>query len=280
MTKYLIIGKDGTLGSEFQRMLGNQAVYLGIEDLDITNESKVLEKISEIKPETIINCAAYNAVDKAEDEPEVANLINGTAVGYLAKAAEVVGAKFVHYSTNYVFSGDDPNGYKETDQPNPQSNYGRSKLLGEVEAQKHCSKTFIARTTWLYGKQGQSKSSKKNFVDIMLELAEQKSEIECVSDQYGQPTWTFDLANHTLQLVSSQNPYGIYHFVNDGQTSWYGWAEEIFKIKNINIALKANSFKDWVRPADRPQYGILMNTKLPKLRPWQEALREYLNESI
>jgi dTDP-4-dehydrorhamnose reductase len=284
MPKYLIVGKNGTLGSEFLRLLGNETSgikTIGIDrsELDITNQQAVQNYIADLQPEVVINCAAYNAVDKAEQESETANLINGTAVGYLAQATENVNATFIHYSTNYVFKGDDINGYKEDDQTDPQSAYGHSKLLGEQEALSKCSKTYVIRTAWLYGQPGPSESSKISYVDRILQLAKEKDSLEGVADQFGQPTWTHDLAKFTLQLIEEKLPYGIYHGTNAGQASWYTWAQEILKIKNFNIPLKENSMANFPQSshsAHRPQYGILLHAKGPNLRPWQEALAEYL----
>jgi dTDP-4-dehydrorhamnose reductase len=272
---YLVLGKNGTLGSEFVRQYPDQVIGWDRSNLDITDPQAVLQKIRGLQPSAIINCIAYNAVDKAEQEPEIANLINGTAVGFLAEVANQLKIPLIHFSTNYVFAGDSPEGYSETDAPNPQSAYGKSKLLGEFEAAK-ALKRYTIRSAWLYGKQGPGDSSKKNFIDTMLELAAQKSDIDCVTNQIGQPTWTRDLAALAIQLLKKDEAYGLYHGTNSGSASWYNWAEEIFRIKGIKVNLHEKSFAEFNRPAHRPQYGILLSTKLRPLRPWQEALQEYL----
>ena len=281
MIKYLVIGSTGTLGNEFRKLLNDQAIYLDRVQLDISSEKSVLEKVTDLKPEVIINCAAYNAVDKAEQEPEVANLINGEAVGYIAKAAEAVGATLIHYSTNYVFKGDNEAGYIEDSPTDPQSAYGRSKLLGEHAALENCTKTYVIRTAWLYGEQGDSETSKVNYITRILQLAKEKDFLEGVDDQYGQPTWTKDLAEFSLKLVKDQQPFGIYHGTNSGEATWYSWAKEILKIRGLNTELRKNvmaNFQSSGHSAPRPQYGILLNTKATPMRPWQETLKEYLSQ--
>ena len=248
-------------------------------DLDITNRHDALQKIIELKPDLVINCTAYNAVDKAEDEPMLANAVNGEAVGFLAEACKSAHAVLVHYSTNYVFDGNKKEGYNEGDTPSPQSVYGRSKLLGEQKAQQY-DKAYVIRTAWLYGQQGLGESSKRNFVNTMLDLTKEKERIECVDDQFGNPTYAKDVAQATRALVDERKPYGIYHFVNDGRATWFTWAKEIFQLKNINVDLIPTTSANNVLPlhkAKRPQYGILNNTKFIQLRPWEEALREYLS---
>jgi dTDP-4-dehydrorhamnose reductase len=230
----------------------------------------------------VFNCAAYNAVDKAEDDPIPANKINGYAVGNLAKICSKIGAVLVHYSSNYVFDGKKPEGYTETDSPHPISKYAESKLLGETELQKHGKNFYLIRSTWLYGSGATSETSKKSFVDTMLALAKEKSAIEVVADQFGQPTWTADLALASQRLVEGGHPYGTYHITNSGSASWLSWAEEIFRLKNVDIKLVPNSMNDFSLPshkAKRPQHGLLLNTKFPPLRSWQEALKDYLTNS-
>ncbi len=278
MIKYLIVGKNGTLGSEYMRLLGSEAIGLDKSDFDITNQELVYQKIAELQPEVIINCAAYNEVDKAEVETDKANLLNGTAVGYLAAAAEKANAIFVHYSTNYVFKGDRQEGYKEDDQTDPQSAYGRSKLLGEKLALENCSKTYLIRTAWLYGQQGQG-NSKINYVERIIQLSQEKDSLQGVNDQFGQPTWTNDLARFTLSLVESHQPYGIYHGTNSGEATWFSWAQEILKIKNIDIPISPALMADFPKSghtANRPQYGLLLSTKFTPMRLWSEALKDYL----
>lgn len=275
--KVLILGAKGSLGQTFVDVYHDAEVSAwDREDLDITDEEAVMEKIISLAPDLIINCAAYNAVDKAEEERATADSINGYAVGYIAKAAAKLDVPFVHYSTNYVFDGNNREEYTEEDIPNPQSVYAKSKLLGEMEQQENCEKYYTIRTQWLYGRH--SDNGKPSFVDTMLRLASENKEIKSVEDEFGQPTYVLDLAQATRALIEEKKPFGIYHLTNSGQASWYDWAREIFKIKNLKVELNPVSRTEFARPAKRPQYGILKNTKFIELRPWHEALKEYLSQ--
>ncbi|MEO8065744.1 MAG: dTDP-4-dehydrorhamnose reductase [Candidatus Doudnabacteria bacterium] len=273
--KILILGAKGSLGEAFLDLYKDQEVVgWGKFDLDITDEEVVSKKIAELKPGLVINCAAYNAVDKAEEERELAESVNGYAPGYLAKAASEVGAVFVHFSTHYVFDGTNQEGYNEDDLPNARSIYGKSKILGENEVQGKTDKFYIIRTAWLYGKPGSH--GKTSFVAMMLKKADEGKAIEAIKDEFAQPTYCLDLAQSTRALLEEKKPFGIYHLTNAGQTSWYQWANEIFQIKNVKVTLTAISRDKFPRKAARPQYGVLNNNKFIQLRPWTEALKEYL----
>ena len=274
--KVLILGSLGSLGQTFAEIYQDADVTAWDRpQLDITDEATVMQKIGELAPNLIINCAAYNAVDKAEEDRATAELINGTAVGFVAAAANKVGATMVHYSTAYVFDGNNAEGYNEDDIPKPQSVYASSKLLGEQQLVEHCEKYYLIRTTWLYGKE--SITGKPSFVDLMLSLAKDGKEIKGIIDEFGQPTFVKDLALGSRKLVDEKKPFGIYHLTNQGMASWYDWAAEIFKIKNMDVKLGKAMSSDFTRPAKRPQYGVLINTKAQQLRPWHEALKEYLS---
>ncbi len=273
--KILILGAKGSLGQTFVDLYKDHEVFAWDRDeLDITNEQAVMEKIKTLHPDLIINCAAYNAVDKAEEEREVADSINGYAVGFIAKAANETGATVVHFSTNYVFAGDNQEGYNEDDQTSPKSVYAKSKLLGEMELAENCQNYYLIRTQWLYGRD--SITGKASFVDLMLKLANEGKEIRGITDEFGQPTYVVDLAHAVRALIEQNQPFGIYHLTNSGSCSWYDWAHEIFKIKNIRANLLEGKRADFNRPALRPQYGALNNMKFIQLRPWHEALKEYL----
>lgn len=278
--KTVILGSQGALGSALSRLYReHQPKVWDRKEVDITDAVAAEKKLTEFRPDVVFNCAAYNAVDKAEDEPDKANEVNGYAVGHLAKICNKIGAILVHYSSNYVFDGTKQEGYLETDAPNPISKYGRSKLLGEQEVQKYTDKFYVIRSTWLYGGGATSATSKRNFVDTMLAIAKEKQTIECVNDQFGQPTLTDDLALASQSLVKGGEPFGIYHITNSGPATWFSWAEEIFRLKNMDIKLIPNSMDNFALPAHkakRPQHGLLQNTKVPPLRPWQEALKDYL----
>ncbi len=253
------------------------------EDLDITDEDLVINKIKEIKPSFIINTASYNSVDKCEkneEELETAKKINGEAVGYLAEAALESGSVLVHYSTDYVFGGDKKEGYEESETPDPVNNYGKTKLLGEQEIIKRSGKGlkyYLIRTSKLFGPKGKQDSAKPSFFDIILNLRKEKEEIKIVEgEEISCFTYTRDLSSQTKNLLESKLPHGIYHITNSNPASWYQGAKFLFELKKIEgVRLKPISSKDFNRPAPRPKHSVLLNTKLEPLRSWQEALREY-----
>jgi dTDP-4-dehydrorhamnose reductase len=281
--RILIIGSSGMLGQELVREFREnnyEVLAWDKSELDITDEEIVLDKIKNVKPEIVINAAAYNAVDKIEESEEdkkIANKINGYAVGYLARAANDINAIFVHYSTDYVFGGRKVGGYKEDDKPNPESEYAKSKLLGEEELLKNNSQNFyLVRTSRLFGKPASSAGAKKSFVDTMLQLAETKNSLEIIDEELGSPTYVYDLAKRTREIIEEKKPYGIYHVTNSGACTWYGWAKKIFEVSEKNISLIPVPATKFPRPAKRPPYSVLLNTKLPEMRSWEEALLEYL----
>lgn len=274
--KILILGAKGMLGQEFLRVLKKQDVTgWDRDELDITDETAVNSKLSGLKPDLVINCSAYNAVDKAEEDRQAAESVNGTAVGYLAKTCASLDVPLVHFSSNYVFDGNNPEGYNEDDTPRPLSNYGQSKLLGEIELQRNTEKYYLIRSAWLFGKPG---GGKKSFVDLMLDLDSKDQPIDAIEDEFGNPTYVKDLAGAVVALVETKKPFGIYHLVNTGSCSWYDLAKEIFIIKNIVVQLNSIRVEEYIkkRKALRPKFGVLNNTKFIQLRPWTEALREYL----
>lgn len=273
--KVLILGAKGALGLTFLDVYNDEEVTgWDRDELDVTDEENVMKKIGDLKPNLIINCAAYNAVDNAEQDRATAELINGTAVGNIAKAASAVGATVVHFGSNYVFDGSNPEGYNEDDQPNPKSVYAKSKYMGEIELAENTEQYYLIRTAWLYGRT--SETGKPSFVDTMLKLAAADKVITGITDEFANPTFVLDLARATRALVEEKKPFGIYHLTNSGTASWYDLAEEIFKIKNLKVNLMQGKRNEFNRPAERPQYGVLINTKFIELRPWTEALREYL----
>lgn len=311
--KLLVLGASGMLAADLIKTFSASKKYKVIgwthKDLDITDEVQCEEKISKLKPDIIINAAAYNAVDNAEKDTEKVMAINGYALRHLAEIAAKNEAVLVHYSTDYVFDGKNPAGYKEDADPDPQSVYGQSKYIGEQmilmtvyhNSGKGCGgcgaghschkiaelkplKFYIIRTSWLYGKDG------KNFINTMITLAEKYPELKVVNDQHGKPTHTADLAKTTKYLIEKKSAYGIYHFSSETAKkgiSWYDFAKEIFRIesalggKKIKVKVKPVSTKEFYKGnknylAKRPEYSMLINTKLPKARDWKEALREYL----
>jgi len=276
--KLLIVGAQGMLGQELAKVFADYKPLLwDREEIDIANESDVEEKIGNLKPDLVINSAAYNDVDGAEKNEDLANKINGFGVGYLAKAVRASGGILVHYSTDYVFMGDKEGGYIESDQPDPQSAYARSKYLGEQEIQKNINDFYIIRLSRLFGKPAVSQAAKKGFVDVMIELAKTKKELNVVDEELSCPTYAPDLALRTKEIVNSKKPFGIYHAANSGACTWHEFAKEIFAIKRVSVKLNPVPTSFYSRPARRPEYSILLNTKLAKQRSWQDALKDYLN---
>ena len=276
--KVLIIGAKGMLGQELAREFGGngyEVMAWDKEEVDITKKEDVNKKISDLKPEIIINAAAYNAVDKIEEgEKEFAEAVNGYAVGNISEVAGAVGAILVHYSTDYVFRGRRVEGYKEEDTPRPQSVYAQSKWLGEQKIKN--KKYYLIRTSRLFGKQAQSEGAKKSFVDTMLKCAEEKDCLELVDEELSSPTYVLDLARRTREIIEWEKPFGIYHATNAGACTWYGWAKKIFELSGKSVKLIPVPAEKFPRPAKRPKYSILLNTKLPPMRTWEEALADYL----
>ena len=243
-----------------------------VQALDITDRDAVFSYVFSYMPDVVVNCAAYNAVDKAEEEPEAADLLNGSAPGYLAEAANEAGAKIVHISTDYVFSGEGDKPLTEKDTPCPQSAYGKSKLLGEQLVAKANPKHFIIRTAWLFGEG-------KNFVRTMLNNAGRQ--LRVVDDQIGCPTSAKDLARLVVYLIFSEK-YGIWHGVCEGHTSWYGFAKKIFEFSGINADILPIGSSEYKTAAKRPAYSVRENARIHEetdfsMRSWEEALKDYLD---
>ncbi|HEY3274014.1 MAG TPA: dTDP-4-dehydrorhamnose reductase [Methanocella sp.] len=262
--KTLILGAGGMLGTDLQKTFP-EATTLSHHEVDITDREQVLRVIKELKPNAVINAAAYTNVDGCEDEWELAYNVNGSAPGYVAEACAAVKAKLVHYSTDYVFDGSKKE-YIESDTTNPINVYGESKLLGEQNISMAMKDYRIVRTSWLFGKHG------KNFVDTMLALSKQMDQVKVVNDQVGKPTYTVDLAAKTREILDL--PPGIYHITNDGVCSWYEFASAI--IPNTTPCTS----KEFPRKARRPMFSVLTNTKTAPLRHWREALAAYLSEKV
>lgn len=255
--KLLITGGEGQLGKEAALYFSkkHEVIALGRKDLDITDERIVVEEVSKIKPDMIINAAAYTDVDGCEDNRERAFSINGYGACNLAKAAESIGAGIVHISTDFVFDGSSRIPYIESDRTNPLSVYGKSKLLGEELVSKNCSKHYIVRTAWLYGAEG------KNFVKTMLRLSKEKDYLSVVDDQVGCPTSVRELIRIVDTLINS-DAYGIYNGVCSGSCSWYEFALKIFELAGVNIRVERISSEKLGRKAPRPAYSVLNTSKL------------------
>jgi dTDP-4-dehydrorhamnose reductase len=270
--KLLILGARGMLGSALSDIFqDHNPICWDRAELDITDGHAVQKRIGELKPAVVINAAAYTNVDEAESNRAAAFAVNEVGVRKVAQAAREIDATLIHYSTDYIFPGDRQQGYSENDRPGPAVNvYGESKLAGEQALLDIAPRLYVLRTAWLYGSGG------KNFVDTMLRLAGEQAELTVINDQQGSPTFTKDVARATKTILEQGYQPGIYHTVNDGIASWYDFALEIFRIKDIKITVRSVSSEVFVRPARRPRYSVLRNTRGPLLRPWKEALAEYL----
>lgn len=260
----LILGANGMLGHDLAAVFPG-ARLCGHKDLDITNEAAVKAYILALKPDLVINAAAYTNVDGCEDDPETAFAVNGDAPGYIAAACREVGAVLVHYSTDYVFDGTKTE-YVESDEPNPINVYGASKLRGEQKIAQNMDDYRIIRTSWLFGRHG------KNFVETIRHLSKENETVRVVADQVGKPTYTVDLARKTAEIAEC--PPGIYHMTNDGVCSWYEFARAF--APNV-VPCTSDEFP---RKARRPAYSVLVNTKTSPMRPWKEALEDYLRPTV
>ena len=267
--KILITGANGMLGQDLcptLEDLGHTLIETDIDNLDITKKDDTKELIMTIKPDLIIHLAAYTNVDKAEEDEEKAEAVNGTGTENLAIAASEADIPIIAISTDYVFDGTKNTPYLPNDLTNPINAYGRTKLKGEIAVKKHCKKFYIARTSWLYGSYG------KNFVDTMLSLKD-RNELKVVNDQWGTPTWTMDLSSALIKLPDK--PYGIYHLSGGGKpTTWYNFAKTIFELTGNKVNLIPCTTDEFPRAAKRPLYSVMNNDKM--LRDWKLALKDYL----
>lgn len=285
------------LGSCFLKYLSGSEDFemfaFAKDDLDVTDFEMLTALFKRISPDFVLNCAAYTDVDQCEVDRELAMKVNGEAPGVIARVCREEHAILVHFSTDYVFDGKNDSGYREDDEPSPINIYGESKLEGEKAVAKNMSDFYNIRTSWLFGENG------KNFVDTMIRLGKEKTELSVVGDQIGSPTYTMDLCrgvvNHFLspflsgipehheralpaeEGASKKLPFGNYHLTNSGSTSWYDYAKKIFELMEMDIFVKKVTSEEFKRPALRPANSLLLNTKVPgELRPWEEAVRAYL----
>lgn len=279
--KVLITGSKGMLGSDIVKIFEKHHEVIGadIQGFDITDSIKTQEYITELKPEVVLHCAAYADVDGCESNVDLAFKVNALGARNVALACAEVGASIVYISTDYVYDGEKKTPYYEYDQTNPLSIYGKSKLEGENFVKLLCSKHYIVRTSWLFGKNG------KNFVRTMLELSKTKKQISVVDDQFGSPTYTPDLAGALLELITKP-AYGTYHITNENHCSWCGFAKYIFEAANVkDIEVRPITTVELGRPAPRPKNSVLekfylrLNGYRP-LRPYKEAVEEYIKKAI
>lgn len=280
--KILITGANGMLAKAVRETFKEHELILtdvvGTElSLDITNLKEVEEFVQLNKPDVIINCAAYTAVDKAETEEELARKINGDGPRNLAIAASKNNCKLVHISTDYVFGGDLSleEIYKEDDPKAPVTAYGRTKLAGEEAIEENMNNFYIFRTAWLYG-------DGKNFVRTMLKFGKEKDEVKVVCDQHGSPTYAVDLANIIYQALEKEIPYGIYHTTNLGFTTWYEFTKKIYELAGISCNVNSVTSEEFASVAKRPANSMLSKEKILEagiaVPSWEDALERYLKE--
>jgi dTDP-4-dehydrorhamnose reductase len=274
--RVLVLGAKGTLGGQLMRLYP-EATAWDREDVDVLDSSALEARLDDLPslPLAVVNCVAFNDVDGAEDRPEQAFALNAEFPGRLAQWTKEKGVPLVHYSTNYVFDGARGE-YRESDTPAPLSAYGRSKWRGEQLVAQHGGQWYVVRTAVIFGPKGESELSKKSFVDIMLELAAKRDTIEAVADEVNSVTYAADLAAGTRALLEAAPPSGIYHVTNSGNASWFDFAREIYRIKGKSTTVLPVPSNRFPRKAKRPARAILLNTQLPPLRPWQEALADFL----
>jgi len=277
----LITGANGQLGSEIKKIHDqypqHRFFFTDVEELDITNDTQVSDYLTTHQIEVVINCAAYTAVDKAEEEEANAKLINESATEILANAVNEKGGKLIHVSTDYVFNGKTYIPYAEDEQPNPETAYGRSKLAGEKRILEQNTDAFIVRTAWLYSEYG------KNFVKTMLHLGREKNSIGVIFDQVGSPTYALDLAEALIKLADKKTKgTTFYHYSNEGVCSWYDLAVEIMNHKNYDCRVNALETHEYPAPAKRPPYSVLNKSKIKRelsidIPHWRESLKKCLD---
>jgi dTDP-4-dehydrorhamnose reductase len=277
--RILVTGSNGQLGNEIRVLAADypdfEFLYTDIAELDITNPLKVEEFFIANKPQAVINCAAYTAVDKAESDETTARLINATAVEILSKSASSSGALMVHISTDYVFDGKSYCPYCESDDTNPQSAYGRTKLAGEAAVRQYAGKGLILRTSWLYSAFG------NNFVKTMMKYGVERDELKVVFDQVGTPTYARDLAKAILDIIPlafQHTGTELYHYSNEGVASWYDFARFVIAFSGIDCEIKPILTKDYPLPAPRPYFSVLNKAKIKETYPisipyWSDSVK-------
>ena len=279
--KILIAGSRGMLGADLMETFGPVYETTGVDlpGLDIRRPEQCHAKLKELRPDIVINAAAFTQVDACESREQEAFEVNGHGAGNLAMAAASVGALLVHSSTDYIFNGRKKGPYVEEDTPNPQSVYGKSKLLGETLIRRNCPDHLILRTSWLFGRNG------SNFIRTILGAARKGNTLRVVNDQTGSPTYSRDLAEQTLAMIEA-DCRSTYHVTNSGACTWYGLASNALVwagMENVPVTPVATS--EYPLPAPRPANSVLANARLqreglPQMRPWQRAAREYIERHL
>jgi dTDP-4-dehydrorhamnose reductase len=272
--RVLVTGSGGMLGRDVVTLAqgaAHEVAALTHEELDVTDAAAVDRTFASLRPNAVINCAAWTDVDAAEDHEREATAVNGEGAGNLAAAAARIEASVVYPSTDYVFNGRSSVPYTERDEADPLSAYGRSKLAGELATIEANPRHFVVRTSWAFGPHG------KNFVETMLGLGRERGQVLVVHDQVGCPTYTSHLAAGLLRLIEA-NVYGIHHMTGEGACSWYEFAQEIFRQAGVDCEVLSATTDMVPRPATRPAYGVLASMRETPitLPPWQRGLGEYL----
>ena len=294
--RILVTGKNGQLGQSINKLINietkiennsnsNEFIFVGREEIDLSSKSDINHYFdSNNKFDIIINCAAYTAVDKAEEEQELANQVNHLAVKQLAEISKAQHTKLIHISTDYVFDGESDKPYLESDTPNPINVYGKTKLAGEKTLQAIMStNAIIIRTSWVYSE------FNNNFVKTMLRLGQERNELNVVSDQIGSPTYATDLAEVILKIISNKNYQNkeqsteVYHYSNEGEISWYDFAKEIFKIAKINCKVNPITTQQYTTPAKRPKNTLMNKDKIAEtfnfqMVKWKNSSSNCLNQ--
>lgn len=285
--KIVVSGSNGQLGSKIKNFAQNyydhvEFIFTDIVELDITNQFEVEKFFKKNLPDVFVNCAAYTAVENAEDDPQSAYNVNSIAPKWIASFCAKYKTKLIHISTDYVFDGEKQTPYIETDYTNPLSVYGKTKLEGEKNILENCSEAIIIRTSWLYSEYG------NNFVKTILRLSREKESLKVVNDQTGTPTYAEDLADTILKIVELYYKYnywvkGIFHYSNEGICTWFDFAKKILELKNISIPIFPVSEKEFITKAQRPKYSVLDKTKIKntfqlKIPSWDESLKICLNK--
>ena len=280
MAKILVTGSNGQLGSELRELSSEYAhrfVFTDRDTLDITDSTALEKLLKEESIDTIINCAAYTAVDKAEEEQDTVDTINHIAVKNIAELCKQYAVKLIHISTDYVFDGQNYRPYIETDPTNPQSIYGKTKLAGEEAIKASGINATIIRTSWVYSSYG------SNFVKTMLRLGKERDELSVIFDQVGTPTYAYDLAKSILDKVDNlkKSPFTIYHYSNEGVLSWYDFAKEIMKMAKLECSVTPIETKDYPTSAKRPNYSVLNKSKIKQelgitIPYWKDSLSQCL----
>jgi len=277
--KVLVTGVKGQLGYDVVNELkkrGHEAVGVDIEEMDITDEESVNRVIREAAPDAVIHCAAYTAVDAAEDNVELCRAVNARGTGNIARVCKALDIPMMYISTDYVFNGQGTRPWEPDDQREPLNIYGQTKYEGELEVEENLKKYFIVRIAWVFGVNG------KNFIKTMLNLGKTRDKLSVVADQIGSPTYTFDLARLLVDMIETEK-YGRYHATNEGLCSWYDFACEIFKQAGMNVTVEPVTSDQFPVKAKRPMNSRISKDKLTEngfqpLPSWQDALRRYLTE--